>query len=387
VFDDGVEKHSELTAGYDRPLPGGATLKAGYELKYDDDAYDYRDFRGDDPASLPEVPSLANRFGFKQTINDVYASYERKFGDLSAQAGLRLEHVRLDLDQLTSGERDSQDYAKAYPTLHLSYRLDDTKKLTASFSERVNRPPSVLLNPLRYVIDPQDVQQGNPDLKPQITQSYELAFEDKPSGDADYIATLYYRNNQGQFTQVLKDLGDGVFENTFANLGSARDVGLELVASGKLTPKLSYNASATVYWREISAQNLGFAGKRSATGVSGRANLNWQVRKDDLVQFNLVGYGRRLEAQGVDLGYWTLNLGWRHKLNDRMSLTFTAQDLFQTSKYRRRYDTPELVERFEYLPVSRAVFLRLDYRVGGRGKAAKDQPQFEYDNAAPPGTK
>jgi outer membrane receptor protein involved in Fe transport len=302
-------------------------------------------------------------------------------------AGLRVEHVRLDLDQLTSGEKDSQDYWKAYPTLHLSYKLDEARKLTASFSERVNRPPSVLLNPLRYVIDPQDVQQGNPALKPQTTQSYELAFEEKPSGGGDYIATLYYRNNQGQFTQVLVPLGNGVFENTFENLGSSRDVGLELVANGKLTPKLLYNASANFYWKEISAQNLGFAGTRSAYGVSGRANLNWQARKDDLVQLNFVAYGKRLEAQGVDLPFWTVNLGWRHKVDDRMSLTFTAQDLFQTSRYRRHYDTEALVERFEFRPVSRAVFLRLDYRIGGHGKAAKDQPQFEYDNAPPPGPK
>jgi outer membrane receptor protein involved in Fe transport len=387
IFDDGKERHSELTVGYNRPLPGGASLKSGYELKSDDDAYDYRDFRGGDPAALPEIPSLANRFGFKQTINDAFATYERTLGDLSLVAGLRVEHVRLDLDQLTSGEKDSQDYWKAYPTLHLSYKLDEARKLTASFSERVNRPPSVLLNPLRYVIDPQDVQQGNPALKPQTTQSYELAFEEKPSGGGDYIATFYYRNNQGQFTQVLVPLGNGVFENTFENLGSSRDVGLELVANGKLTPKLSYNASANFYWKEISAQNLGFAGTRSAYGVSGRANLNWQARKDDLVQLNFVAYGKRLEAQGVDLPFWTVNLGWRHKVDDRMSLTFTAQDLFQTSRYRRHYDTEALVERFEFRPVSRAVFLRLDYRIGGRGKAAKDQPQFEYDNAPPPGPK
>jgi hypothetical protein len=114
--------------------------------------------------------------------------------------------------------------------------------------------------------------------------------------------------------------------------------------------------------------------------VSGRANLDWQVRKEDAVQLNLVVNGRRLQAQGVDRPGWTLNLGWRHKVNDRISLTFTAQDVLATNGYSRRFDTPQLVERYDYRPVSRAVFLRLDYRFGGSGKAARE-PGFEYETS------
>src|SRR5213078_3899049 len=105
-----------------------------------------------------------------------YATYQHGFGYLELQLGLRLEDVRIDIDQLTSGERDRQDYAKAYPSLHLAYKLDDERKLTASYSERVQRPPAFLLNPLRVIQDPKNVLQGNPDLKPQDTHSFELGY-------------------------------------------------------------------------------------------------------------------------------------------------------------------------------------------------------------------
>ena len=90
-------------------------------------------------------------------------------GDLDTQVGLRLEDVRFDIDQLTSGARDGQHYDKAYPSLHLGYKLDDERKLSASYSKFafLNAPPVVFLNPLIYIEGPQDAQQGNPNLKLQ----------------------------------------------------------------------------------------------------------------------------------------------------------------------------------------------------------------------------
>jgi len=384
VRDDADQAHSELRAGYSQHLAGG-DLKAGYELKYDDDDFTHHEAMGADVPSLAPVESLENRFTYKQTINAVFGTYERAFGPLDLQGGLRIEAVHFDIDQLTSGERDSQDYAKAYPTLHLAYKLDDEHKLTASYSQRVQRPPPFLLNPLRIKEGPRDVLQGNPDLKPQDTYSYELGYEAR-HGANSYQATLYYRRYVNQFSGVLVDLGDGVFEQTFANLGGSRSAGLELTANGKLTSALTYNLSSNLYWTEVDAGNLGIgAGQQEAYGVGGRANLNWQVRRDDLVQFNLIVNGKRLGAQGFNPANYTVNLGWRHKLDDRLSVTVTAQDVLASNRFRRELDTPTLIERLEVRPVSRAVFLRLDYRFGGKNGKAAREPGFEYDTpgAAP----
>ena len=384
IRDDANLHHSELRVAYSQHLAGGE-LKSGYELRYDDNDFGHAEASGPIEAALAPIAARANDFNFTQAVNSVYATYQHAYGDLDLQAGLRVETVRFDIDQHTSGEKDRQDYAKAYPSLHLAYKLDDERKLTASYSVRVQRPPPFLLNPLRIVNDPRNVLQGNPDLKPQDTQSYELGYEQRHGQNA-YQATLYYRRNVNQFVGVLVDLGGGVFEQTFDNLGSSRSAGLELTANGKLTSTLTYNASGNLYWTQVDAGNLGVgAGAQSAFGASGRANLNWQVRPDDLVQFNLIAFGKRLGAQGFNTPSYTVNLGWRHKVNDKVTATLTLQDLFASNRFERRLDTPIVFERLVGLPVSRAVFLRLDYRFGGRGKAGRE-PGFEYDQpgAGPP---
>ncbi|THD59451.1 outer membrane beta-barrel family protein, partial [Phenylobacterium sp.] len=373
VRQDENDHHSEFRIAYDRPLAGGA-LKAGYELKHDDNDTDDSGTTGAIASALVPDPSLANHFLYAQTVNAAYATYEHTFGSLGLQAGLRVEDVQLEIDQLTSGERARQDYVKAYPTLHLSYKLDDDRKVTASFSERVQRPPSFLLNPLIYFNDPQDAQKGNPNLRPQDTQSYELGYELR-QGQSNYGATLYYRRYENQITQVEQGLSPGVLEYTYGNLGSSQAAGVELTATGKLTSTLSYNASSNIYYSQIDAANLMVgAGAESGYGISGRFNLNWQVRPDDMLQFNATANGKRLVAEGELEPVYTVNLGWRHKVNDRLSATVTVQDALATNRFARRLSTPTFSEDLTIRPAFRQVFFRLDYRFGGSSAKAAKEP-------------
>ncbi|WP_448321859.1 outer membrane beta-barrel protein, partial [Streptomyces sp. CO7] len=145
-----------------------------------------------------------------------------------------------------------------------------------------------------------------------------------------YLATLYYRESSKGVTDVVTPIGGGAFLTTRENLNKSRSGGLELVANGRLTPKLTYNISGNVYWNEIDASHLGFTEKRDGFAVSGRGNLNWQVTPRDFIQFNGFMNGRRLTAQGHQDGFAMLNLGYRRKVNDNLSITVTAQDVLGT---------------------------------------------------------
>jgi outer membrane receptor protein involved in Fe transport len=373
--DHGTVSRDEVHLVYTRPTPGHGKLTLGYEFRSDDNVYTYHDFRGSIGALVDQL-ALANDYTYRQNIHSAYATYERTFGDLGLQAGVRVEDVSFRLHQYSEGVVVGQDYVKAYPSLHLSYRLDDDSKLTAAYTHRVQRPNSIFLNPRRYVYDVQNTQIGNPDLNPADTTSYELGYQRKWAGQ-DLQANLFYRDNKDEFTQALIPLGGGLFETTFLNEGSSEAVGLELNASGRISPKLSYNAGVTPYWAQVNAGDPAFGGARSVVTVQGRASLNWQATGDDLLQLQANGRGRVITAQGFFEPVWTLNFGWRHKLSDRMNLTLTGQDLLASNRFVRNFDTPTLEDHFVVRPVTRAVFLRLDYRFGGGN--GRPQQDFQYD--------
>ena len=161
--------------------------------------------------------------------------------------------------------------------------------------------------------------------------------------------------------------------------------GLELVANGRLTAGLTYSVNADVYWDKIQSANLNVAtASRSAVGLSGRANLDWQVTRNDLLQLNVYTSGKHLLAQGFNEPNSTLNLGWRRRFGDRLTLTATAQDILASNHFERRVMTSILHEHFEVHPVSRALIIRLDYRFGRSGGKGAREPGFEYENGPPP---
>ncbi|WP_332770532.1 outer membrane beta-barrel family protein [Phenylobacterium sp.] len=373
-------RRADLRVAYSRPMSGDAVLKSGYELRRENNDYGYRVARGPAPDSLAPDPLVSNDFAFRQTINSAYTTYERPIGDLEVQAGLRLESVRTNLHQRTLGRRYDTRYFDVYPSLHLSYRLDDLRQLTASYSERVQRPPPALLNPFPIYANPKTLQQGDPTLQAIDTRSVEVGYEMR-QGQTYHLATLYRRQIDGDFGSVVQDLGNGVFQYTYRAFGESRTTGLELVANRRLTSQLTYSASVNAQWRELDTANLGVGGKRSAFTMSGRANFDYQASPDDLVQINLVATGKRLVAQGYTEPTWTVNFGWRHKFNDRVTAVLSVQDLFATSRARRIFETPTLRGSVTNEAVTRAVLLRLDYRFGGPGP--RRETGFEYGAGAP----
>ena len=375
-------RRTEFKGDYVRPMGEGTTLKAGFDLQFDDNSYGNKGFRGGVPDALVPDLALTNLFLFEQSLNQAYVTYERHFDDLTVLAGVRAEDVRIDLDQVTQGRKDENDYTKVYPSLHLAWKLSEAKQVTASYSHRVQRPDPLQFNSFRFLIDPLNYRAGNPRLKPQETHSFEVGYQDR-EGPSFRQATLFYRENFNGFADVVRDLGGGVFLTTSENISKSRSIGLELIANGKISPTLSYSLSATPSWTEIEPQPLGSPDKRSAFVVSGRASLNWQATPGDLLQIQGFANGKRLTPQGYVSPMAAVNLGYRHKLNDKVSLIVTVQDLFSTLRYKQVIDTPILKSRLRQDFNSRLFLAGFTWTFGG-GRQRDQGFDFQTGAGGPP---
>ena len=370
-----------FTSAYVRPMPNEGKLRAGYELEVRDAAFDNARSSGASPNALIPDPFVTNRFEADQAVHALYATWERPFGKLSAQLGLRLEYADIELNQVTTGTATGQDYFRAYPTVHVGYQLTDTQQIKGSYSRRIQRPPPFLLNPFTSYQDPLSLRSGNPNLEPQETDSFELMWQLR-AGQTFYQATAYYRDTQKAFTEVATDIGGGVLLTRTENLGSRRDMGVEFVANGKLHSTLRYNASLNVFQQEIDAAGIAGAQDRSGTVVTGRANLNWQPTTNDFLQVSYLYQGETLLAQGVREAGGLLNLGYRRKLNDKLSFLVTVRDVLDDFGQTTVFETPNFRDRNESRFGGRAWYLGLTYSFGGPSRP--QDPQFDF-SAAPAG--
>jgi len=366
-----------LKLDYRRPLGTDRSLNVGYHGDARSSAFDFTGAFGPAPDALVPAPGLTNAFGYDETIHAVFGTFRFKLGDLDAQAGLRLEQVDTRLDQITDGVRVDRGYFRAYPTLHLNYELSDQETLRASYSRRIQRPSAQDLNPYTIYLDALNRRRGNPFLLPEVTDSFELGLQHRKSGTF-YSLTGFYRRSTGGVTDIISDIGDGVFLTTRANLATAVRVGSELVANGRLSDKLTYNISATLLWHEIDPRIGGVSDPRSITTGTARASLSWQPAPKDFFQLNATYAGRQLLPQGYRESGAVLNLGYRRKVNDRLSLLVTAQDVLASARQEVVFESPSLRDHIEQRGPGRIVFFGISYNFGGTTGRQRQEPGFDF---------
>ncbi len=366
-----------LKLDYKRPVGEDRSLNIGYQGDARSSAFDFTGAFGPAGGALVPSPGLTNAFAYDETIHAWYGTYRFELGKFDTQAGLRLEQVDTRFNQITDGTRFKRDYVRLYPTLHLNYELSREQALRASYSRRIQRPSPQDLNPYTIYLDALNLRRGNPFLLPEITNSFEFGFQHRRSGNF-YSATAFYRRSTGGVTDLLSDFGDGFFLTTRANLASARRLGAEFIANGKLSKTLSYNASATVQRHEIDARTRGVAAPRSLVTGTLRGNLSWQPTPKDFFQLNANYTGRQLLPQGYRQSGPVLNLGYRRKVNDRLSLLVSGQDVLNSARQEAVFESADLRERVEQRGPGRIVLFGISYNFGGTTGRKRQEPGFDF---------
>lgn len=376
-FNQQVYDIGKFTVAYVRPDASGATLKLGYDIEVNRNGFNNGSAFANGPGGpLLPAPASDNHFRYRQTVNAAYTTYGAKAGALELLGGLRFEQVDIHTLQQVSGDMSAQHYRKFYPTVNALYTLNENDILSAGFSKRVKKPDPEDLNPYINAADPKNLRQGNAALRPQITDALELGYRHE-AGGAALALTAYYRRSRDGDTEVLTPLGADVVLVTKANLPAGQSGGVEFGATGKLLPKLNFNVSGNAFYNQINAQALGVAGTRSNVGINGKGTLDYQAGARDRIQVSANYRGKRLTPQGYVMPIGVVNAGYRHPLDDQLTVVATVSDLFNSQRTRRIYDTPAFEGSYRRHQMGQVAYLGLAYSFGGP-KKGKDA-DFNYD--------
>jgi Outer membrane protein beta-barrel family/Carboxypeptidase regulatory-like domain len=164
-----------------------------------------------------------NTFLYTENVAAAYLNFTKDWKKISLQAGLRMENTYYKGNSVTLNRVRDSNYTNLFPSIFLTYRLNDKSTFNASYSRRINRPSYQSLNPFIDFIDPYTQFEGNPNLKPSFTQSFEM----KHSYNNFLYTTLSYSYTKAQSTNViLQDKNTGAVRNITANVGNATYISL-----------------------------------------------------------------------------------------------------------------------------------------------------------------
>lgn len=171
-----------------------------------------------------------NRFRYTENINAAYLNFNRDFKKLSLQAGLRAENTNGYGHQLGNAVKPDSSftlhYTSIFPTLFVSYKLDTNQThLNFSYGRRIGRPYYQDLNPFVFLLDKFSYFAGNPYLKPEFGNRFQLSFNYKSRFNLSLLYN-YTRNMQGE---VIEQAGN-VFISRTGNISRLIWGGITLTA-------------------------------------------------------------------------------------------------------------------------------------------------------------
>ncbi len=169
-------------------------------------------------------PNFSNHFVYKENVNAAYVNYDNKFDKFNLTTGLRAEQTIANGNSVTSGQIVNSNYIDLFPQAVLTYKYDDRHDFSISYNRGIQRPSYEDLNPFLYYVDLYDYGSGNPNLKPQYTNSIELSY----NYNKTFLATLYSSiiSNAYQFKFYEQNDTSKVNVNIPTNLGTIYNYGI-----------------------------------------------------------------------------------------------------------------------------------------------------------------
>ncbi len=171
----------------------------------------------------------SNTFAYTEKISAGYANFGQRLQKFEYLVGLRLENAVIngqstDLHNKRINKPDTQ-YLNIFPSLFVTYKANDSNTISMSFSRRINRPDYQSLNPFETIYDLYTSEKGNPYLRPQYTQNYEVKYAYKSrlnvafgyNHTVDYSQTISQQIQQ-QTTATSDNIGS--LDNAYLNISS-----------------------------------------------------------------------------------------------------------------------------------------------------------------------
>ncbi|MEO8887022.1 MAG: outer membrane beta-barrel family protein [Mucilaginibacter sp.] len=257
------------TAKTDYTYPITKSLKMEAGLKYSDVSTD-NDLQAQKLAGGAYINDVSrtNRFIYDEKISAGYLNFSKTFKKTSVQLGLRTEHTSSTGDLITNNQVVTRDYTDLFPSLFINQTLSPKNDLGFSYSRRIDRPGYDNLNPFVFYLDQYTYVQGNPFLKPQYTNKFELNY----TYNKTINVSLGYSQTKDAITQILlTDVATKATFQTNLNLQTQNNYSVNINTPYTVAKWFTGNVNFTGFYMQFKSDALLGANYN-------RGSLNYQTK-------------------------------------------------------------------------------------------------------------
>ncbi|MGC6480423.1 MAG: TonB-dependent receptor domain-containing protein [Flavobacteriaceae bacterium] len=377
------QKQDLVQLDYVWPIDENTQFELGYRGTFETQETDYKvSYLQDDSYTLDS--NLSNVLEYVENVHAAYSQYGKKIERFSFLVGLRMEASHIEVNQKTTNDYVTKEYVDWFPTLNISYEFEETKSMTLGISRRIQRPWSRSLNPFPSRNSATNLWQGNPDLDPSYSSSFDLGYLHQ----LDKITlngSVYYQNTTGVVNYIQEDTGETVevgdpavevpvLRSNPVNLSENNRIGAEGSISYNPNRKSRYSINANFFRSETLGSYNGTV--FDATNISWFVRFNSYIRlpKDFNWQMRVFYRGPRENAQTKRSGVASLSGAINKNLFDnKATISLRVRNLFNLSKSRSETRTPSFASEGLYQRGQQQFVMSFTFRVNQQDNKRKRQ--------------
>lgn len=285
---------------------------------------------------------------YGETIPAAYGNYVFENKHIEAELGLRVEYVHLNYE-VNPGHNtyksDGYHYTQPFPNLRLAWKINDRSKLSFFYNRRVDRPNEVDIRIFPKYDDAEIIKVGNPALRPQFTNSFELGYK-RNWGKPSLYASVYHKRMEATITRIASTApGSNLIYNVFQNAGRSYNTGAELLFDWPAAKWINLNLNLNGYQNTV--EGFTVINKYPVTDtistareqiVSGNIKLNAMLHlpKKWEGQLSMVYLAPDLVPQGKTFSRFYIDMGVKKTVQKgKGELFINVSDIANTSRLRK----------------------------------------------------
>ncbi|MDX5422243.1 MAG: TonB-dependent receptor family protein [Hymenobacteraceae bacterium] len=344
-------------------------LKASHVLSGNQLSFYVADPQQEDRQELDEERS--NHYRYTENILAAYANLSLQVSEnWNLQAGLRGEQTLGEGKPVAGGETITKRYLDFFPSFFLTQKVSSSYKIVYNYSRRIDRPNYRTLNPFIFYQDPYSWAEGNPDLRPQYTNSFQLI----QTWQNTYNLVLGYSHTKDFFAEVPQQNSHNnttIYQER--NIDKAENFSATLIAPVRILKNwdVSNNLVAGHQRNKILLQDRELKNEQFTLTAQSTHNV-------------LLPLGLQLQATAgysspSTYGVYTFKTQWwldaglkKSVLDDKLDLMLGATDIFRTREARGDASYNGNVFSFVNYFMVRSIKLNLRYNFQ-RGQSFKSK--------------
>jgi outer membrane receptor protein involved in Fe transport len=362
----------ELTfqADYQEPLPGNQLVEFGAKDIIRTVSSDYKYFIAEG-AGGDFVPVsnglLSNGFSYNQSITSGYLSYTLSASHgYTFKAGGRYEYTHIEAHFQGESNITIPSYGVLVPSINISRKLSNGNLLKASYNRRIQRPSLQNLNPNLQASNPLNATLGNPYLKPEYADNFEIAYNTYVK-NASLNFSTFVRYNTNDIQQARSVRNDTIIA-IFQNIGTEANYGASIFTTIPFSDRFSVNGGIDMFYRIlknnsndpfINASNHGLVKNYRISG-------NYNFKSGWTLQFFSFFPGRNINLQGYRTNPISHSLSVRKDLWKKNGSLGIGLDNFATPAYdvHTKLESPYIAQTTTNTLYNFIAKVTLSYKIG-----------------------